>query len=161
VSNGFGYFRINTDYADDDSFDLDLRIERIANPFSVYGDPLSKGSDSADWEPVFCHRRCWGMTRFAPSKRRAGVNWAGSGYTDWRRPVAQDKSVLVAEWCARAGKSGLIVALSDGSVLEASVYAHESVLDAQGVTVLGERTALSHKVTQTVLTGAEVRRKID
>src|SRR5579872_3483554 len=36
VSNGFGYFRINTEYADDDTFDLDLRIERIANPFSVY-----------------------------------------------------------------------------------------------------------------------------
>jgi len=35
VSNGFGYFRINTDYPDEGSFDLDLRIERIANPFSV------------------------------------------------------------------------------------------------------------------------------
>src|SRR3954462_7654869 len=32
VSNGFGHFRINTDYADDDSFALDLKIERIANP---------------------------------------------------------------------------------------------------------------------------------
>jgi portal protein len=30
VSNGFGYFRINTDYADEAGFDLELRIERIA-----------------------------------------------------------------------------------------------------------------------------------
>jgi hypothetical protein len=47
-------------------------------------------------------------------------------------------------------------------VLEASVYAAQKpVLDAQGVTVLGERVALSHKVTQLVLTGAEVLEKND
>ena len=39
VTMGFGYFRINTEYLCGDSFDLDLVLKRIANPFSVYGDP--------------------------------------------------------------------------------------------------------------------------
>lgn len=46
VSCGFGYFRINTAYASDDAFDQDIRIARIANPFSVYGDPFSDAPDS-------------------------------------------------------------------------------------------------------------------
>ncbi|MFN9927920.1 MAG: portal protein, partial [Phenylobacterium sp.] len=39
VTCGFGYFRINTRYAADDGFDQELAIERVANPFSIYGDP--------------------------------------------------------------------------------------------------------------------------
>src|SRR5438874_9186916 len=53
VTMGFGYLRINTEYACDDSFDLDLVIRRIANPFSVYGDPYSTESDSSDWNTAF------------------------------------------------------------------------------------------------------------
>ena len=49
VTMGFGYFRINTDYSHNDSFDLDLLIRRIANPFSVYGDPYSTESDSVEY----------------------------------------------------------------------------------------------------------------
>jgi hypothetical protein len=162
VSNGFGYFRINTDYADDDSFDLDLRIERIANPFSVYGDPLSTGSDSADWNQCFVTEVLGHDAFRAKYKGAQAVNWAGSGYDGLASPWAQDKSVLVAEWWKRERVKRPIVALSDGTVLEASVYAaQKDVLDAQGVTVLGERVALSHKVTQTVLTGAEVLEKND
>ena len=53
VTMGFGYFRINTEYADNDSFDLDLKIRRIVNPFAVYGDPYSTESDSSDWNCCF------------------------------------------------------------------------------------------------------------
>ncbi len=35
VTGGFGYFRINSRYAGDDTFDQDLAIERVANPFSI------------------------------------------------------------------------------------------------------------------------------
>ena len=51
VTYGEGYFRILTDYCRDDSFDQDLRIERIRNSFSVYMDPTIQdpcGSD-AKW----------------------------------------------------------------------------------------------------------------
>src|SRR4051812_47474622 len=160
VSNGFGYFRINTDYADDDSFDLDLRIERIVNPFSVYGDPLSTAADSSDWSQCFVTEVLSHEAFKARYKGAEPVNWSDSGYEKLPSPWAQEKSVLVAEWWRRERVKRPIVALSDGTVLEASVYAQQkALLDAQGLTVLGEREAHGHKVTQTVLTGAEVLEK--
>ena len=49
VSMGWGYIRVNIDYEYDDTFDKCLKIERIANPFSVYGDPYSTSMDGSDW----------------------------------------------------------------------------------------------------------------
>ena len=51
VTYGEGYFRILTEYCDDNSFDQDLKIGRIRNSFSVYMDPMIQdpcGSD-AQW----------------------------------------------------------------------------------------------------------------
>ena len=53
VTGGFGYFRITTDYADDDAFEQDIKIERIANPLTVYGDETSTAADSSDWNKAF------------------------------------------------------------------------------------------------------------
>ncbi|MFZ2287578.1 MAG: portal protein, partial [Bacteroidales bacterium] len=51
VTFGEGYFRICTEYVGDDSFDQDIKIDRIRNSFSVFMDPLIQdpcGSD-AEW----------------------------------------------------------------------------------------------------------------
>ena len=51
VTFGEGYFRILTEYNDDNSFEQDLRIGRIRDSFSVYMDPTIQdpcGSD-AEW----------------------------------------------------------------------------------------------------------------
>ena len=162
VSNGFGYFRITSDYADDDSFDLELRIERIANPFSVYADPLSTASDSSDWNQCFVTEVLSHDAFRAKYKGADPVSWSDDGYQKLPAPWSGDHSVLVAEWWRRERVKRTILALSDGSVVEADVYLKQKdVLDAQGVIVLGERVVASHKVTQTVLTGAEVLEKND
>jgi hypothetical protein len=51
VTYGEGYFRILTEYCDENSFDQDIKIGRIRNSFSVYVDPMIQdpcGSD-AEW----------------------------------------------------------------------------------------------------------------
>lgn len=53
VSGGFGFFRISTDYANDRSFDMEARIDRIANPMMVHWDTDSLEFDSSDWEYAF------------------------------------------------------------------------------------------------------------
>ena len=45
MTSGVGYFRINTRYSADDGFDQDIAVERVANPFAVYGDPESVAAD--------------------------------------------------------------------------------------------------------------------
>src|SRR6185312_1375538 len=119
----------------------------------VYGDPVSTSSDSSDWSQCFVTEVVAHDAFQARYKGAKPVNWADSGYEKLPSPWAQEKSVLVAEWWRRERVKRAIVALSDGTVLEASIYARQKdVLDAQGVTVMGEREALSWKVTQTVLT---------
>jgi hypothetical protein len=51
VAYGEGYFRLLTEYCDDDTFNQDIKIGRIRNSFSVYMDPTIQdpcGSD-AQW----------------------------------------------------------------------------------------------------------------
>lgn len=48
VSYGEGYWRILTEYCDDDTFDQDIKIGRIRNSFSVYMDPLIQDPCGAD-----------------------------------------------------------------------------------------------------------------
>src|SRR4249920_1452065 len=39
VESGIGYVRVETDYVDQNSFDLDLFVRRVADPFTIYCDP--------------------------------------------------------------------------------------------------------------------------
>lgn len=48
VETGIGYVRVVTDYADDDSFDQEIFVRRIANPRTVYLDPDAREYDKSD-----------------------------------------------------------------------------------------------------------------
>jgi hypothetical protein len=48
VESGIGYVRVETDYVDDQSFDLDLWIRRVPDPRSIYMDPDCKTYDKSD-----------------------------------------------------------------------------------------------------------------
>jgi hypothetical protein len=50
---GFGYFRIATDYADNDTANQDICIEEIRDPFSVYVDPGCRKKDYSDARYAF------------------------------------------------------------------------------------------------------------
>ena len=49
---GFGYFRLVTDYVAPDSFDQEIKFERIVNPFTVYLGP-HKAADASDMQWAF------------------------------------------------------------------------------------------------------------
>jgi Phage P22-like portal protein len=48
VRGGWGYWRVGSKYVDEKSFDQDLTIEAIQNPFTVYFDPASRAPDGSD-----------------------------------------------------------------------------------------------------------------
>ena len=50
VDCGLGYIRVRNDWADDTSFDQEIFIDRIPDPFKVYMDPHSKSPDGSDAE---------------------------------------------------------------------------------------------------------------
>jgi hypothetical protein len=165
VTCGIGYVRINTRYATDDGFEQDLAIERVANPFAIYGDPEATGADSSDWNTAFVVDS---LPRGAFEAR-----WKGADAIDWAaedhdrqagvRGAAEGERVTVAEYWRRERTTRTILALSDGQILEESAYAAQKALfDALGVTVVGQpRQVASHKVVQRVLSGAEVLETVD
>lgn len=48
VEGGIGYWRVVTDYTDDESFDQEIFIRRVPNPRNVYLDPLINEVDGSD-----------------------------------------------------------------------------------------------------------------
>lgn len=158
VSSGRGFFRIDTDYCDDDSFDLNLVIKRVANPFSIYGDPMSAEADSSDWNEAFVTELLPKSAFEAKYKGAEEVDWEEGGYSKLKgTPWVEGQAVLIAEWWQREKVPATILKLSDGSVVEESVFIkQQEAYAAKGIEVIGTRKAQRHKVTQRVLTGAEV-----
>jgi hypothetical protein len=163
VTSGVGYFRINTRYAGDDGFEQDIAIERVANPFSVYGDPESTAADSSDWNTAFVVDALPKAAFAARWKGADAVDWEADDYGRLSGPWLDGDRVLVAEYWRRERVERTILALSDGQVVEEGVYkAQKAVFDALGVTPVGRpRQTASHKVTQRILTGAEVLETVE
>ncbi|WP_336057364.1 portal protein [Nitratireductor sp. CH_MIT9313-5] len=166
VTGGFGYWRVGLDYAFDDSFEMDITIDRIANPFSVYGDPYSTAADSSDWDTAFVVDRVAKSVYEATYKDTAPVDWdddAWSGLADtaW----IDDEVVMVAEWWRREKVQREILLFADkrdGSLHTYSAEDFEKDPDLVALRELGmlefrqKRMAPTHKVTQYKLSGAEV-----
>jgi hypothetical protein len=184
VTGGFGWFTINTRYANDDGFEQDLVIEQVANPFAITPDPNSTGADSADWNLAF---HADAMTKAAFEKRWDGADPVsfgekGVGLT----PVNDGELVFTVAMWQREQTTREIVALSpmdpqaiagvdpdaayqamqlmgERMIVELSVYkANKDLFDACGVRPLGQsRKVPSHKVTQRILSGADVLETVE
>jgi hypothetical protein len=163
VTGGFGYFRINTRYAADDTFDQDLAVERVANPFSIYGDPNGTAADSSDWNCAFVVDTLPKAAFEARWKGADAVDWSADSYAALNSPWLDGERVMVAEHWRREAVQRAIVALSDGQVVEVAVYEKQKAMfDALGVSVVGRpRQVASHKVTQRIMTGAEVLETVE
>lgn len=48
VTMGFGYIRVITDYCYPDSFEQEIKIKRVKNPFTIYFDPNAAEPDYSD-----------------------------------------------------------------------------------------------------------------
>lgn len=161
VGQGFGFWRINTCYAGDDAFDQDIVIERIANPFTVYGDPRSTAADGSDWNEAFV------VTTMTRDEFEA--EYPDAEKTDWEVDFREapgwldGECVTVAEYWTRAKVRHEIVALSDGSVLPLDDYAARlEQLAAAGLAPVGRpREVEGHTVTQHVLSGAEILKTVE
>jgi hypothetical protein len=161
VTGGFGYFRINTEYACDDEFDQDIVIERITNPLTVYGDENSTAADSSDWNKAFITEL---YTESEFEKR-----WKGAEKSSWRTDYLDmpdgwrdGDSVRVAEYWTREEVPATLLKLTDGMVLYEPEYMRiKDILDAQGIFVESTRQTKTYKVLQRIISGAEVLEEND
>ncbi|MCG7879953.1 MAG: hypothetical protein N0E45_17980 [Candidatus Thiodiazotropha endolucinida] len=162
VTCGYGYWRVGLDYATDDTFELDLRIERIPNIFSVYGDPHSMAADSSDWRDAFVLDEVpleEFKTRY-PGRR--AVDWPVWPVTQQAHRDVDRKGVLLAEYWHRSLRDEVVLGLSDGTVVEEAAYRDlAAVLEAEGVSVVNEREVTRSSVKQYLLSGVGVLEERD
>lgn len=114
---GWGYFRMRTDYIRPDSFDQDIYIDEVENPFTVYFDPSSSLPDGSDAEKAL-------VTDLIPKKRFEAdyPNASPGGFQELAAGDAQvdwvtEKEVRLAEYYYTERKDEELVKLSDGSTL--------------------------------------------
>lgn len=162
VSMGFGYFRVDVAYSHDDTFDQDIRIERIPNPFNVFADPYSTEHDSSDWNSAFVVET---ISKDEFRRRYKGaeeVDWEETGYTKLDADWLNGDELMIAEYWTRKEVPKTILRLSNGQIVSEEIYEEQrDDFDVQELTVEGERQVPGHEVTQRLLTGAEVLETTD
>jgi hypothetical protein len=166
VSGGFGYWRVGMDYAYDDTFEMDLSIERVANQFAVYGDPDSMSADSSDWNVAFVvepMRKDEYKAKYKGKKNADDSEVCIDFESDaWRDagPWLDDETVMIAEWWRREEVEREIVKCSNGFVYDKEEFDADpnlqAAVDAGILQVVGTRTTKSHKVKQVIMSGADV-----
>lgn len=159
-THGFGYFRIITDYCDPMSFDQDIKIKRIVNPFSVFMDPSYQEPDGSDSD--------WGLvvddlsklkfkTAFPDSDLAMSSDWEslGNQAPDW---VNKD-GVKVAEYFERTFKKKTLCLLSNGDVISKSELDENQLPDT--ITIESERETQIPTITWYKTNGVEILERTD
>lgn len=156
VTGGFGYFRIVTDYACEDQFEQDLKIERIENPCSVVPDAFDFGADSANWNYCFI-TDLYREVDFKKKWPKAEVVEFEADTTDKLPNWFEDEMIRVAEYWVREEVPATLLKLSTGEVMfEEQYLTIKDILDVGGVTVVDTRQTQKYEVKQYIMNGVEI-----
>ncbi len=154
VAAGIACWRVVTDYASDDSFDQDILVEGIKNPFCLYCDPAAKDPlkrDAEDW--ILTEK----ISRAAYEKRWPNaelVDFDGSRFDDhgdWGTHTTEEE-VRIAEYWYKEPIDVEIWKLKDGRVVDASDPASKAL---EGL-VAKKRTVKSHQIMMAIVSGNAV-----
>ncbi|CAM6005679.1 unnamed protein product [Sphagnum balticum] len=117
VTMGLGYIRVLTDYTDDDSFEQDIKIKWVKNPFTVYYDPNCVEPDYSDAKYAFVVEDIpiEEYKRMYPESKMVGMdNFKSTGDNNlggW----TNNKTVRVAEYFRKEAVKKTLYLLNDGS----------------------------------------------
>ena len=158
VSCGFGHFRVNTGYCDEEGFDQEIKIEPINNPFTVYRDPMGAPHHHADKftfvTEIVDNKEFERRYGFAPSK----IEDVGSG--DEMSPWFEDGKSRVAEYWRVVEEETEIHQTSTGETIEGKLSKEvKDGLAAKQVTILASRKITRKSVEQYLMTCDRIIKK--
>lgn len=162
VRIGWGYWRVITDYVREDSFDQEIYLKPIDNPFSVYFDPNSVQPDGSDAEKV--------LITTLMSKDDFRIQYPGAddggdfnqrGTGDFDPDWVQKEDIRVAEYFYCERKKTKLLLLSDGTKVYKDEAPSPEIMMAAGITVVGERDTMRKQIKWCKLTGLEILEERD
>lgn len=166
VRGGWGYWRVLTKYADDDSFDQDIVIERIVNKYSVYYDQEAIKQDFTDAEYCFVTATL--------SKKKFEVEYPDASSSEWEQGQGESSSgwfasdtVRVAEYFYKErykkhlfmvpGKG--VIEIQNPTIIQKPEQGQPGLVqdgDGEAIPFTRQRDADSKKVLWCKLTGNEI-----
>ncbi len=159
VGNGFGFFRIVTEYADDTTFEQEIRIRRIRNPFSVVIDPTIQTVTGEDMKYAFIGT--W--TTAEEFERQYGFK----PVPDEFEVMGQDRElwwdgerVRIEEYFRKISERRKIVLLESGETIdigrEGQWARSYREIERNGGVIVRERVVDSHRVEWFKINGARI-----
>jgi len=157
VRMGWGYWRVNTRYVSEDSFDQEIFIDTIDNPFTVYFDPNSILPDGSDAE------RCLITTVMDKKVFKEYYPDADDGANFQQRSTGDDtaawitkEDIRIAEFFYVERERAKLYLLSDGTSGFADSENFFARVEASGLTVVDERDSFRKVVKWMKCTSLEI-----
>jgi hypothetical protein len=157
VRMGWGYWRVTTKYVREDSFDQEIYIEPVDNPFTIYWDPNSIAPDGSDAE------KCLITTMMPKDVFRAlypdlddGTSFTQRGTGDSQSEWITKEDIRVAEYFYTVREKATLYHLSDGSAKFADGKDFFERISLAGLTVIGERSSFKKTIKWKKMTAIEV-----
>ena len=155
VISGYGAWRVDTDFTDDDVFEQDISIAGIHNPFCLFGDPSDKDILKRD-------ARYWILTERMPKeefeakyKDKDIVEFPSHEFDDdedWQT----DEDVRIAEYWYKEPYQKEIWQLIDGKVVDASEDIPQEMIKKGSDGRPRSRVVDTHKIMMCIASGNSI-----
>jgi hypothetical protein len=153
VRGGIGWYRVITEYSDDESFEEDIRVKRIENiedvkvPFH-----LCKEIDCRDMPYAFIE--------YNMSKEEFENKWPDCDIENWKQSTAfngwfTDKTVRVCEYFTIEEDPSMLYQLSDGTKTDVEPLAES------GLTVIAKRKTFKRTIKWHKITANQILERTD
>ena len=157
VRMGWGFWRIIHDYPTPESFNQEIYIKRIENPFMVYFDPNSNEPDGSDAEKCLITEV---ISKETFRKMYPGAD-DGSGFTprgtgDSQSEWITKEDIRVAEYFYTEHKRMKLLLLSDGTTCYEDEKPSEVMMQDAGVHVVSKRETIKKQIKWCKLTGMQI-----
>ena len=157
VRMGWGYWRVNYKYVREDSFDQEIYIDAIDNPFTVYFDPNSIRPDGSDAE------RCLITTVLDKKIFKEMYPGANDGANFQQRSTGDDtaswvtkEDIRLAEYFYIERERAKLYLLSDGTTSFGDSDSFFQRVEAAGLTIVDERESFRKAVKWVKMTALEI-----
>ena len=157
VRMGWGYWRVNTRYVSEDSFDQEIYIDTVDNPFTVYFDPNSILPDGSDAEKCL-------ITTVMDKKvfkdyypdADDGANFQPKSTGDDTASWVTKEDIRIAEYFYIEREKAKLYLLSDGTKQFADSASFFDRVEQAGLTVIDERSSFRKAVKWCKMTAMEI-----
>ena len=163
VRMGWGFLRVRTDYISEDSFDQEIYIDPVDNPFTVYFDPNSVAPDGSDAD------RCLITTmmpkaefrKMYPEADDGGTSFTQRGTGDSQSEWITKEDIRLAEYYYTVREKATLYLLSDGTATFADDKDFFKRLEAYGITVVDKRDSYKKTIKYCKMTAVEILEERD